>query len=162
MEAAAVLALCALAFPHPLHARVLRADEDGFAECSVFFKEQSPQDRAPCYQTLLDGALNPDGAAAAPPRIPLRESSVAPLPAVLHLTSQCECGTSRSLSDSDEDSVAFVVEENEEMVSTKEKENIAMVTEIPFKKPFCSIDINGIKYDMMADSGSLFTLINVD
>ncbi|KAJ1149090.1 hypothetical protein NDU88_001908 [Pleurodeles waltl] len=35
MEAAAVLALCALAFPHPLHARVLRADEDGFAECSV-------------------------------------------------------------------------------------------------------------------------------
>ncbi|KAJ1091096.1 hypothetical protein NDU88_004223 [Pleurodeles waltl] len=87
MEAAAVLALCALAFPHPLHARVLRADEDGFAECSVFFKEQTPQDRAPCYQTLLDGALNPDGAAAAPPRIPLRESSVAPLPAVLHLTS---------------------------------------------------------------------------
>ncbi|KAJ1153218.1 hypothetical protein NDU88_005979 [Pleurodeles waltl] len=52
MEAAAVLALCTLAFPHPLHARVLRADEDGFAECSVFFKEQSPQDRAPCYQTL--------------------------------------------------------------------------------------------------------------
>lgn len=42
MEAAAVLVLCALAFPHPLQARVLRGDEDGFAECNVFFKEQSP------------------------------------------------------------------------------------------------------------------------
>ncbi|XP_069495329.1 endonuclease domain-containing 1 protein [Ambystoma mexicanum] len=43
MEAAALLlVLCALACPHPLLARVVGDDEDGFAECNVFFKDQSP------------------------------------------------------------------------------------------------------------------------
>ncbi|KAJ1172479.1 hypothetical protein NDU88_004326 [Pleurodeles waltl] len=68
MEAAAVLALCALAFPHPLHARVLRADEDGFAECSVFFKEQSPPEgfADPSSVRISSGAVQPCPALTAP------------------------------------------------------------------------------------------------
>ncbi|KAJ1209008.1 hypothetical protein NDU88_004387 [Pleurodeles waltl] len=73
-----------------------------------------------------------------------------------------EEGTSKGLSDTDEDSVVFVVQENQEILCTKRKESVAMVMEKPVKKPLCSIAINGIMYDMMADSGSLFTLISFD